>query len=222
MTLTIDIWSDIACPWCLIGKRRFDKALATFPFRDQVRVTYHSFVLDPDLPDRFDGTEVEYLAQRKGIALPQVRQMLDNVTGQAASEGLAYDWDHLVVSSSLTAHRLLHAARRLDDADRTRGVQARFKDALLVARFEQGRDIADSTELVTIATASGFTEDEARAALADPSLADAVAGDLAAARDYGIGGVPFYVLGERYGLSGAQPTEVFADALDEAWHALNP
>jgi len=222
MTLTIDIWSDVACPWCLIGKRRFEAALAAFPFRDQVRVVYHSYGLDPDLPDRYEGTEEQYLAERKGLAPAQVRRMLDQVGEQAASVGLTYDWDHLVVASSLPAHRLLHGARRLDEADATGGVQARLKDALLVAHFEQGRDLSDAEELVALAAASGMTADGARAALADPSLSDAVADDIAQARAYGISGVPFYVLGEKYGLSGAQPVEVFGQAIRQAWDDLNP
>ncbi len=222
MTLTIDIWSDVACPWCLIGKRRFDAALAGFPFRDRVSVVYHSYVLDPDLPGRYEGTEEQYLAERKGLAPGQVRRMLDHVGGQAASVGLAYDWDGLVVASSLPAHRLLHGARRLDEADATRGVQARLKDALLVAHFVEGRDLSDADELVALAVASGLTDAEARAALADPGASDAVAADLALAREYGISGVPFYVLGDKYGLSGAQPVEVFSQAIEQAWADLNP
>ena len=112
MTLQIDIWSDIACPWCLIGKRRFDEAVAQLGFADQLEVEYHSFLLDPDLPERYDGSQAQYLAERKQMPAGQVEQMLQQVSQVAAEQGMAYDFDRVVVASSRRAHRLLQAARR--------------------------------------------------------------------------------------------------------------
>ena len=109
--MKVDIWSDIACPWCYIGKRRFESALAEFPHRDEVEVVWHSYQLDPNLPEHYDGTEAEYLSTRKGLPAAQLRQMFEHVTEQAAGEGLSYDFDSLVVANSLRAHQLLHLAK---------------------------------------------------------------------------------------------------------------
>ena len=134
--MQIDIWSDVACPWCFIGKRRFEAALSTWEHRDEVEVTWHSFQLDPTLPEHFDGTEIDYLASRKGLPPEQVRQMFAHVTQQAAGEGLAYDFDRLVVANSLRAHQLLHLAK-------AHGAGDAVKEALLSGHFEQGTDIGD-------------------------------------------------------------------------------
>ena len=222
MTLQIDIWSDIACPWCLIGKRRFDRALAAFPHREQVRVTYRSFQLDPSLPDSYPGREADYLAGAKGLAPEQVQQMLAQVSAVAAREGLHYDFDALVVANSRKAHRLLHAARREDDLATGGPVAARLKEALLTGHFERGLDLGDDDALVALSAAAGLPETVARRALADPALDTAVQEDVAAARRLGVQGVPFYVLDGRYGISGAQPTETFAQALDRVWAEVGP
>ncbi|WP_229741577.1 DsbA family oxidoreductase [Kocuria dechangensis] len=222
MTLQIDIWSDIACPWCLIGKRRFDRALAAFPHRDQVSVTYRSFQLDPSLPESWNGRETDYLAQVKGLDPEQVRQMLAQVSTVAAEEGLHYDFDALVVANSLKAHRLLHAARRADGGAAGASVAARLKEALLTGHFERGLDIGDDDALAALAVEAGLPEAAAREALTDPALDRAVQEDVAAARRLGIQGVPFYVLDGRYGISGAQPTEAFEQALEQVWAETHP
>lgn len=221
MSLRIDIWSDIACPWCLIGKRRFDAAVAQLPFAGQLEVTYHSYLLDPELPQHYDGTEAQYLAQRKGMDPAQVAQMLAQVTEVAAGEGLHYDFDALVVASSRHAHRLLQEARRAAPDNRPGGLVSKVKDALLVAHFEQGKDIGDDEALVQLATAAGMDQDLARQAVADESLDDAVTLSQSTAAQLGVQGVPFYVIDERYGISGAQPTEVFVQALQQVWDELN-
>jgi len=207
--MQIDIWSDVACPWCFIGKRRFETALAAWEHRDEVEVTWHSFQLDPTLPEHYDGTEVEYLASRKGIPVEQVRQMFAHVTEQAAGEGLAYDFDRLVVANSLRAHQLLHLAKSQGRADAV-------KEALLSAHFEHGTDIGDVDALVTIGTAAGLEESGIREALADERYLPAVRADIQQARELGINGVPFFVFDMRLGLSGAQPAATFTQALDQA------
>lgn len=209
MTFTVDIFSDIACPWCLIGKVRFDRALAATGLADEVEVRYHSFVLDPELPTRFDGSELEYLASRKGMAPAQVEQMLAQVTEVAAGEGLSYDFDRLVVASSLTAHRVLKAAER-EGGGR---LVAAVAEAFMRGHFEQGRDIGDEEALVEMATGAGMSEGVARAGVEDVALDAQVQADLRHARELGVDGVPFYVLAGRYGISGAQPAESFAQAL---------
>ncbi|GAA1388922.1 DsbA family oxidoreductase [Luteococcus peritonei] len=217
MTLQIDIWSDIACPWCLIGKRRFDAAVAQLPFADQLEVDYHSFLLDPELPTRYEGSEAQYLAERKQMPVEQVAQMLAQVTEVAAGEGLAYDFESLVVASSRRAHRLLQAARRTTEQNRADGLVGRLNERLMRAHFEQGMDIGDDEVLVEAAVACGMEEQLALRAIDDASLDEAVQLSVATAGSLGISGVPFYVVDQRYGISGAQPTEAFVQALQQVW-----
>lgn len=212
--MQIDIWSDIACPWCFIGKRRFERALSAWEHRDSVTVTWHSYQLDPTLPEHYDGTEVDYLASRKGMPVEQVRQMFEHVSTQAAGEGLHYDFDNLVVANSLRAHQLLHLAKSKETP--SPGRADAVKDALLSAHFERGIDIGDVDALAAIGVQAGIDEQETRDALADERYLSSVHEDIAQAREIGVTGVPFFVFDMRLGLSGAQPAEVFTQALEQA------
>ena len=216
--MRIEIWSDIACPWCFIGKRRFETALERFAHKDEVQVQWRSYQLDPSLPERYDGTELQYLSERKGMDPQQMAGMLAHVAEQARGEGLAYDFDNLVVANSFTAHRLIHAARELGGPAAADAV----KEALLSAHFEQGRNIGDVEVLAAIAVDAGLDAGRVRAALAGDDYADDVRQDIAEARALGVTGVPFFVIDRRYGISGAQPAEVFAGALEKAWQDANP
>ena len=213
--MNVDIWSDIACPWCFIGKRRFEKALAEFPHRDQVSVTWHSYQLDPTIPERYDGSELDYLATIKRMDPRQVRGMLDHVTSTAASEGLEYDFNGLVVANSFAAHELLHLAKE-------HGVADTVKEALLSAHFEKGQDIGDRQVLVAIGASAGLDATEVNVALESRRYREAVNDDIRQARSLGIRGVPFFVIENRWGISGAQPSELFSQALDQAWRESNP
>jgi len=213
--MKVEIWSDIACPWCYIGKRRFEKALAAFPQRGEVQVQWHSYQLDPTLPDHHDGTELDYLVDRKGMSRAQVSQMFDQVTAIAADEGLRYDFGSVVVANSFAGHELLHLAQ-------ARGVGDEVKEALLSAHFEHGEDIGDREVLVRIGTEAGLDADEIARDLATHTWRDAVVADITAANSLGIRGVPFFVLDEKYGVSGAQPTELFTRALEQAWRESHP
>ena len=213
--MKVDIWSDIACPWCYIGKRRFESALAEFPHRDEVEVVWHSYQLDPNLPEHYDGTEAEYLSTRKGLPEAQLRQMFEHVTEQAAGEGLSYDFDALVVANSLRAHQLLHLAKES-------GAANEVKEALLSAHFEKGTNIGDADELVQIGVGAGLDEAEIRAELTSGSRIPAVNADIREAAALGIQAVPTFVLDMKFAVSGAQPSEVFASALDQAWTAAHP
>lgn len=213
--MKIEIWSDIACPWCYIGKRRFEAALAEFPHRDEIDVHWRSFQLDPDLPRHFVGTELEYLSQRKGMAVDRVQQMLEHVTEQAAGEGLTFRYEQLVVANSFAAHQLIHLAGTRNHADAA-------KEALLAAHFEQGRDIGDVDTLVELGTELGLDEADIRQALQSGRYADDVRTDIAEAGALGVSGVPFFVLDRKFGISGAQPVEVFTSALNEAWKESHP
>lgn len=216
--MNVDIWSDIACPWCFIGKRRFEKALAQFPHKDQVTVTWHSFQLDPTLPEHYDGTELEYLSQRKGMPEARVAEMFEHVAEVAAGEGLAYDFGNVVVANSFPGHELLHLAKERGQD----GAADAVKEALLSAHFEQGKDIGSREVLVEVGTAAGLSEAEINAALDAGTYRDSVRADVREAQTLGIQGVPFFVFDRKYGVSGAQPSELFAQALDTAWRESNP
>lgn len=212
--MQIDIWSDVACPWCFIGKRRFERALRAWEHRDSVTVTWRSYQLDPTLPEHYEGTEVDYLASRKGMPVEQVRQMFEHVSTQAAGEGLRYDLDRLVVANSLRAHQLLHLAKA--EEQQAPGLADAVKEALLSAHFERGVDIGDIDALTAIGVQAGLDEREIRDALAEERHLSAVQADIAQAREIGVTGVPFFVFDMRLGLSGAQPAEVFTQALEQA------
>ena len=217
--MRIDIWSDIACPWCYIGLTRFDRVLAEFPHADEVRVTLHSFQLDPTLPESYDGTESQYLAQAKRLPEAQVRQMFAHVEAAAATEDLTLDVDTIKVANSRRAHRLLHAAQDADTGGRTAWA---LKTALFRAHFTGGETISDPDTLVRLAAEAGLDAATARDAIESDSLDLEVAGDIEEAAAYGIHGVPYFVFEEKYGISGAQPAEVFEGALAQVWDELHP
>ena len=217
--MRIDIWSDIACPWCYIGLTRFDRVLAQFPHQDEVSVSLHSFQLDPTLPESYDGTESAYLAQTKRLPEAQVREMFSHVEAAAATENLALDFDTIKVANSRKAHRLLHAAQDADPSGRTAWA---LKTALFRSHFTEGETISATDTLVRLAGQAGLDEATARAAI-DSEVRDAeVAGDIEQAGAYGIHGVPYFVFAEKYGISGAQPAEVFESALAQVWDELHP
>ncbi len=217
----MQIWSDIACPWCYIGKRRFEKALDGFAHRDAVNVTWRSYQLDPSLPEHDHRAEAEYLSEVKGMPRAQVGEMLAHVKEQAAGEGLDYDFDSLVVANSRKAHRLLHAAKQADAADG--GTRAgRLKEALLEGHFVEGKHIGDDDTLVALGTAAGLDEATARNALASEELDARVEQDILEGHQIGVRGVPFFVFENKYGVSGAQPPELFAQALETVWSEKQP
>ena len=211
--LSVDIYSDIACPWCFIGKRRFEKAVAALPFGNKVDVKWHAFQLDPSLPDHYEGSEVDYLVEAKGMPAEQVAGMLEHVTAQAAGEGLDYDFDALRVANSFTALRLLALAKE-------RNLGNEMKEALLSAHFEQGVDTGSAAALQGIADSVGLDPAESAEVLAGDKYADAVRADGVRARELGVSGVPFFVLEDKYGISGAQPPEVFEQALNQVWKEI--
>ena len=221
MSIDVAIWSDIACPWCYIGKRRFEKALAGFEHADQVRVAWKSYQLDPTLPEHDHRSEVEYLSEAKGMPRDTVEQMIGHVAEQASGEGLEYDFDALVVANSRRAHRVLQAAKAADatdDGDRT----AALKEALLAAHFVDGEDIGDVEVLVRLAAEAGIDQSETREAVDSTELDEAVDRDIREGAQIGVRGVPFFVFNNRYGVSGAQPPEAFAQVLETVWKEQAP
>ena len=202
--IKIDIWSDIACPWCFIGKRRFEAGAAEAGV--PVEIEYHSFELAPDTPVDFDGSEIDFLAKHKGMPEPRVREMLDRVTGIASTVGLNYDFDKLQHTNTVKAHQLLHFAK-------LRGLQLEMKERLLKAYFEEGRHVGRIEDLADLAAEIGLDRDEVvRSLETDEHLAD-VREDQKVAQDFGIQGVPFFVIDRKYGVSGAQESSAFAEIL---------
>ncbi|MEV7639526.1 MULTISPECIES: DsbA family oxidoreductase [Actinomycetes] len=204
--IRVDIFSDIACPWCFIGKRRFERGVEAFEYSQNVDVYWHSYQLDPSLPGNYDGSEAEYLSQMKGLGQEQVAQMLDHVTAQAAAEGLNYDFANLKVANSFTALRVLEYAKK-------HGAGNEMKEALLSAHFEKGLNTGDLETLLELAGTLGLDTGELRAKLSSGSYVEEVNADIVQARELGISGVPFFIIDGKYGISGAQPAEVFANAL---------
>lgn len=216
MSLRVDIWSDIACPWCYIGQSRFGKGLEQFEHGDQVEVEWHSHQLDPSLPEAFEGTEAEYLTQTKGLPRATIDQMMGGVAQAAAGEDLPIDFESVRPANSLKAHHLLKTiARHGGDVDAA-------EHALFAAHFAHGEVISDEQVLARIGAEAGLTPAQVEAGLADPTIHAEVEADFDTARQIGVTGVPFFVLGEKYAVSGAQPPELFAQALAQTWAELVP
>lgn len=213
--MNVEIWSDIVCPWCYIGKRRFEQALAQFPYRDAVTVTWRSFELDPHAPQSGQGALDEMLASKYGITIERAAQMNARVSALAAAEDLDYHLDQAKPSNTFDAHRLVHLAA-------SKGIQGAVNERLLRAYFTEGLPIGDAETLARVAAEAGLDADEARATLASDDYAEDVRADEARAAAFGISGVPFFVIDERFGVSGAQPSNVFLEALQSAWTASRP
>jgi predicted DsbA family dithiol-disulfide isomerase len=205
----VDIWSDIACPWCFVGKRRFETAAAEFAEGGgSLEVEYHSFELSPDTPVDFDGTEVDFLVGHKRMPAAQVESMLAQMTQLASTEGLSYDFDALQHTNTVKAHELLHFAK-------SKGRQLDMGERLFAAYFEEGRHVGRVQDLADLAAELGFDRDDVvRSLEADEHLAD-VREDQAVAQEFGIQGVPFFVIDRKYGVSGAQDAATFAEVLTQ-------
>ena len=208
--MQVEIWSDVVCPWCYLGKRRFENALGAFEHRDDVEVVYRSFELDPTAPR--DGTTptAELLATKYGMTPERAEQMQREMEQRAADDGLEFHMGELRSGNTRDAHRLLHLARE-------RGVQAELAEALHRAYFTEQRSVFDAVALTDVAADAGLDRDEAGTVLAGDAYDDAVTEDEETARALGATGVPFFVIDRRYGISGAQPAETIASALDRAW-----
>lgn len=211
--IKVDIWSDVQCPWCYIGKRKFEAAVEAFD--GEVEVEYHSFELAPDTPVDYEGTPAQYLAERKGLSMPQVEQMIERVRGIAAAVGLDYDYEHMHQTNTVKAHELLHYAK-------AHGKQLDMKEALLKAYFLDGGHVGRIADLADLAATLGFDRQDVVRALEDETYLAAVKADVAQAREYGINGVPFYVFNGQYGVSGAQESATFANVLDQVRDAKEP
>jgi predicted DsbA family dithiol-disulfide isomerase len=208
--LRIDVWSDIVCPWCAIGSRRLERALETFPHRDQVEVVWHAFELDPSAPRVAEGNHVEHLASKYGRPRAQAEAMIQRVIDLAAQDGLTLRLFQAQAGNTFDAHRLLQLAA-------ARGMEPAVRERFFRGYMTEGEPIGDHEVLARLATEAGLDPDQVRAVLGSDEYAEDVRDDETAASAIGIGGVPFFILGARIGVSGAQPVEVFSRALEQAW-----
>ncbi|GGW63316.1 DsbA family oxidoreductase [Streptomyces xantholiticus] len=209
--MRVEIWSDIACPWCYIGKARFEKGLEAFAHRDEIEVVHRSFELDPNRAGHDTTPVVDLLAKKYGRTREEARAMEEHVASTARSEGLEYRTEGRDHGNTFDIHRLLHLAK-------ARGLQDELLTLVYRANFAEERSVFDPEVLVALAAEAGLDEQEARRALADEAAyADDVRADEREAAELGATGVPFFVFDRRYGVSGGQPAELFTQALEQAW-----
>jgi predicted DsbA family dithiol-disulfide isomerase len=215
--LHIDVWSDIACPWCYVGKRRLEAALAQFPHRDDVAIVWRAFELDPSAPRIREGggSYAARIAKKYGTKVADAEARIRQMTDLAAADGLDFRFDRIQPGNTFDAHRLLHLAHE-------RGMQDAVKERFLHAYLTEGAAIGDPDTLSRLAREAGLEADDVTAVLTTDAYAREVRADEEEAHTLGISGVPFFVVGGRHALSGAQPAGLFRRALDQAWSEANP
>ena len=208
--MKIEIWSDIMCPFCYIGKKRFDDALAQFEHKDEVEIEWKSFMLSPDLKTDPTKNNNQFLAEHKGISLEEATGMNNYVTDMAAQAGLTYDFNKAIVANSFNAHRFSHFAKQY-------GKQNEAEEKLFAAYFTEGKNIDDAETLMAMAAELGLDVTKLANVMGSGAYAKDVMADIDEAQELGIRGVPFFVLNRKYAISGAQETAVFLDTLQKAF-----
>ncbi|QPC81866.1 DsbA family oxidoreductase [Phototrophicus methaneseepsis] len=213
--MKVEIWSDIACPWCYIGRRRFESALDQFEHDNEVEVVWRSFQLDPSAPQEPSDSLNDMLMKKMGVDRSRVEAMQAHVTQLAAQEGLEYHLDDAKLVNSMDAHRLIHLAAH-------HGLQGDMKERLQRAYFTEGLVVSDEETLVQLAVEVGLDAAEVREMLAGDAYAADVRADIRRAQMIGVNGVPFFVFDERYAISGAQPSDLFLETLERTWTDAHP
>lgn len=203
-SVRVDVWSDIACPFCYIGKRKFEAALADSGV--PVELVYHSFQLAPEAPDEVSGSHAENLAVKMRVSVEEARAMEQRVVDSAAEVGIVVDYDRMKSANTHKAHQLLHYAM-------SQGRQVEMKERLMAGYFTDGRDVGRAEDLGDLAAQAGLDRADAIRAISSGEYSDDVDDDIRLAKTYGVRGVPFFVIGGKYAVSGAQESSVFADAL---------
>ena len=216
--MQIEIWSDVVCPWCYIGKRRLEAALGSFEHAEDVEIVWRSFELDPSAPKEPVETVAEVLGCKYGGGPEAGKQMVDRVEAVAAEEGLLFRHHQSLRVNTVDAHRVLHLALETGGP----ALQGRLKEALLSAYFVETENVADHDTLLRVAAGVGLDEVRVKEVLTGDEYADAVEADVREAVSLGATGVPFYVVDRKYGIAGAQPSEVFAQVLEKAWSESHP
>ncbi len=206
--MIIDIWSDVVCPWCFIGKRRLEKALSLFEHRDQVTIRHRAFQLQPDITSTVPTAE--HLAEKYRLSHDKVKEMQANVCAIADGEGLCYNLDDTLSGNTFDAHRLLIWSASV-------GKQDQLLEAMYSAYFEKSQPLFSHDDLVSVSTSAGFDASEVRTFLNTEAFTHEVLADRELATQLGATGVPFFVINMKFGISGAQPLEVFTQTLENAW-----
>lgn len=213
--MKIEIWSDVMCPFCYIGKRHLEKALEEFPEKEQVEIIWKSFQLNPNIPDQVQDNVYQYLAKAKGISYDESVSMHKRVEEMASNVGLDYHFEKAVVANSFKAHRVLQLAKRSNRGDE-------LKEALLHAYFTEGKDISNEHVLIELAEQVGLTAADVELALTNEAFANYVNNDIEEARQIRVQGVPFFVFDRKYAVSGAQPVEHFKATLNQVLAEQQP
>ena len=208
--MRVEIWSDVVCPWCFVGKRNFEAALTQFEHRDEVEVVWRAFELDPSAPVEREGDYAAHLARKYGMSVEQAQQMIETMTATAKAAGAEIDFTKARPGNTFDAHRVIHLAGK-------RGVQEAVKERLLGATFTEGEPIGDRDVLLRLAVEAGLPEDETSAVLDSDAYANEVRAEENLAFDLGISAVPFFVIDRTFGVPGAQPPDVILRALRRAW-----
>ena len=217
-TMKIEIWSDVVCPWCYIGKRRFEEALAEFPYKDRIEVEWKSFQLDPTAVTDTSISTKQRLAEKYGVTEERAQEMTDNVVQVAATVGLNYNLDNALTVNTINAHRFIHYAQ-------TQGKQDRAKERLLKAHFVENKNVDHYPTLIELGKEIGLDENAVSEMLESGAFTKAVKADISEAQTLGIKGVPFFVLDRKYGISGAQESATILENLNKAfaeWVEKNP
>jgi predicted DsbA family dithiol-disulfide isomerase len=213
--LKIEIWSDVMCPFCYIGKRKFEKALAEFAHKDRVDVTWKSFQLDPNLKTDPNTNINKMLAERKGWTLEYAKEVNAYVTNLAKQVGLTYNFDKAIVANSFDAHRFSHLAKK-------HGLQDKAEEIIFSAYFTEGKNTADHATLIELGENIGLDTAETTRILASKEYSNDVLQDIGEAQEIGVNGVPFFVINRKYAISGAQESNMFLQALEKAWDEFGP
>lgn len=216
--MKVEIWSDVMCPWCYIGKRKFEKALEQFPQKDRIEVEWKSFQLNPDMETDPSKNIIDYLVEAKGITADHATQMLDNVTNVAAEVGLEYHMDKAVLANSFDSHRFIQFAKKNKKGDEA-------EEQLFNAYFTEGKNTADHDTLIDLGVKIGLDAGAVKSVLDSNQYADEVRKDVYEAQQVGARGVPFFVLDRKYAVSGAQQSDTFLGALQKSfqeWEKENP
>lgn len=212
--IKVEIWSDVMCPFCYIGKRRIEEALNQFEHASNVSIEWKSYQLQPDLVTDPSKNSLQHLAESKGWSLEETKRITSNVVQMASEVGLNYDFERAVVANSFDAHRLSHFAKQ-------QGKGNEFEEVLFRAYFVEGKNTADFEVLAQLAEQVGIDKNEALAVLNSSKFADEVRTDIYEAHQIGVRGVPYFVLNDKYAISGAQPSELFLQALNQVWAETN-
>jgi predicted DsbA family dithiol-disulfide isomerase len=208
--MKVDIWSDIRCPFCYVGKKNFEKALEQFPEKEKIELNWHSFQLDPEMKTQPEKNSLEYFSERKGVSEEQAKGMYEHVYKAGKEAGIAFNFDHQKVANSYRAHLLLQLAASKNLANEA-------EEALFKAQLIEGKNIDNEATLVEIGKSISLNEEEIKKAFVSEQFGLQVSRDMKLAEQMGISGVPFFVINDKYGVSGAQPSVVFSEVLEKSW-----